>query len=64
MKCEFCSARTRCEACGQELDAVLMQHEGIHTAVVNVPDKTVRLEHDLDMDDLEEILEDAGLFLG
>ena len=64
MKCEFCSARTRCEACGQELDAVLMQHEGIHTAVVNVPDKTVRLEHDLDMDDREEILEDAGLVLG
>lgn len=64
MQCAFCSAKTRCEACGQALDAALMKKDGIHTAVVNVPDKSVRLEHDLDIDDLEEILEDVGLFLG
>lgn len=64
MKCAFCTAKTRCEACGRELDTALMENSGIHTAVVNVPEKTVRLEHELDPDTLEELLEDAGLFLG
>ncbi len=64
MKCTFCTAKIHCEACGRELDAMLMQQDGIQSAVVNVPEKTVRLEHELDPDTVEELLEDVGLFLG
>lgn len=63
MKCAFCTAKNHCESCGCELDEALMAKSGILTAVVNVPEKTVRLEHELDADTLEEILEDVGLFL-
>jgi len=64
MKCAFCTAKNHCESCGQELDQALMGKAGIMTAVVNVPEKTVRLTHELDEDALEETLEDVGLFLG
>lgn len=63
MKCTFCTAKIHCEACGRELDAELMRHDGVRSAVVNVPEKTARLEHELDPDALEELLEDTGLFL-
>jgi len=63
MKCAFCTAKNHCERCGRELDEALMSKSGVLSAVVNVPEKTVRLEHELEEDALEEALEDVGLFL-
>lgn len=64
MKCQFCTAKNHCAACGAELSQALVQKPGIAAAQVNVPDHTARLEHTLDPDTLEDVLDAMGLLVG
>ena len=64
MKCQFCSAKINCERCSDELAERLEGKPGIRSVQVNVPDKKVYLEHDLDLDDLEDTLDELGLLMG
>ena len=64
MKCQFCSAKINCERCSDELAERLAGKPGIRSVQVNVPDKKVYLEHDLDPDDVEDLLDELGLLMG
>lgn len=64
MKCAFCTAKNHCESCGAELSEALEQKGGVTAAYFNLPEKTARIDHTLDPDDLEEILEDMSVLVG
>ena len=64
MNCGFCTAKNHCDACGRELDEALLRKPGIQSARVNVPERTLRLTHCLDPDDLEDLLDATGLLVG
>lgn len=64
MKCPFCTAKNHCDRCGEELNEALVRKSGITAARVNVPDKTALLEHTLDADTLEDVLDGMGLLVG
>lgn len=64
MKCPFCTAKNHCDSCSAELSAALEQKSGIRSACVNIPDKTAKLEHSLDPDGLEDLLDAMGLLVG
>ena len=64
LNCQFCTAKNHCAACGAQLSEALLQKPGVTAAQVNVPDRTVRLEHALDEDSLEDMLDAMGLLVG
>lgn len=64
VKCQFCTAKNHCAACGAELGEALAAKKGVRSAVVNIPDHTARLDHDLDGDELEDMLDAMGLLVG
>ena len=47
----------------EELAAALLRREGISEAAVNIPDRTLRITHSLDEDDLEDLLDGMGLLV-
>lgn len=64
LKCQSCTAKIHCEACGEELAASLSKKQGIYSVLANIPDKSIRVEHDLDIDALEDLLDEQGALLG
>ena len=64
LSCGFCKAKNHCETCGADLAAALLRREGISEAAVNIPDRTLRITHSLDGDDLEDLLDGMGVLLG
>lgn len=63
MNCGFCTAKNHCAACGSELEQSLMGKPGITSAKINIPDHTASIEHTLDDDDLEDLLDGMGLLV-
>ena len=64
MNCGFCTAKNHCESCGAELAQALLEKPGIRAAQLNIPDRSLRITHDLDGDDLEDLLDGMGVLLG
>lgn len=64
LNCGFCTAKNHCAACGGELSAALENRPGIVRAQVNVPDRTLLVEHTLDSEALEDLLDGMGLLVG
>ena len=64
LNCGFCTAKNHCAACGGELAASLLQKPGIEAAEMNIPDRTLRITHTLDSDDLEDLLDGMGVLVG
>lgn len=62
-KCSFCTAKNHCAACGGELSAALTEKPGILAAELDIPKKTLRLEHNMDRDALEDLLDGMGLII-
>lgn len=62
-KCTFCTAKNHCAACGEELAAALIEKPGVLSAEVDIPEKTLRIEHSLDRDILEDVLDGMGLLV-
>ena len=62
-KCSFCTARNHCAACSQELSEALAEKAGVHSAKVDIPEKALRIAHDLDRDALEDMLDGMGLMV-
>ena len=64
MGCQTCQARVHCEECEERLSQMLMRLEGINGAVVQMANKQLAIDRDLDSGTLEETLEDLGIFVG
>ena len=62
--CQTCQARVHCEECEERLSQMLMRLEGINGAVVQMANKQLAIDGDLDSGTLEETLEDLGIFVG
>ena len=64
IKCDFCTAKNHCSACGAELSEALERRPGISRAQVNVSEHTLLIDHSLDEDSLEDLLDGMGLLIG
>lgn len=64
INCDFCTAKNHCAACGAELSESLERKPGIARAQVNLPDRSLLVDHSLSGDDLEDILDGMGLLIG
>jgi len=62
-KCSFCTAKNHCAACGEELSAALAEKPGVRSAEVNIPERTLWIEHSMDRDALEDMLDGMGLMV-
>lgn len=62
--CQACQARVHCEECEERLSQMLMRLEGVNGAVVQMANKQLTIDGDLDSSTLEETLEDLGIFVG
>ena len=63
MNCGFCTAKNHCAACGEELSAALTEKPGVLSAEVDIPEKILRIEHSMDRDMLEDMLDGMGLMV-
>lgn len=63
-KCQSCSSQVNCNTCGRDLTESLLKEAGIRSVYFDMNAKTVSVDTDIDEDELEEILEDNGIFIG
>ena len=64
INCDFCTAKNHCAACGAELSAALEQKPGVSRAHVNIPERSLAVEHALEAGALEDLLDAMGLLVG
>ena len=62
--CQTCTAKIHCEQCADTVTQSLLQISGVTNAEVDMVKKQASVESSLDPDDLDEYLEDLGLFPG
>lgn len=60
LKCQSCTAKIHCEDCAAELAERLLK-DGVK-AVVDIPNRSARIETTMDEDDLLDLLEETGVF--
>ena len=60
-KCGFCTARNHCQACGEELSEALSARPGIREVQIDTKAHTAHITHDMDSDELLDLLEGMGL---
>jgi len=64
LPCEFCVGKNHCETCAAEIAHLLTAQPGVLEAAVDRPAHTLTLTHeDIDLDDLEDAMDAAGVFL-
>ena len=65
LRCQSCTARAYCFRCQAEVEQALLSTHGVQQAAVDMEGKHLRIEVDsLDPLDVEELLEDEGVFAG
>lgn len=62
LKCQSCSGKIHCDQCSREVEEQLLRDPGVQAAQVDLNRHVVRLE--ADPAEAEDILDDAGLFIG
>ena len=60
-KCGFCTAKNHCQACGEELSEALSARPGILEAQIDTKAHTAHIVHQMDLEDLLDLLEGMGL---
>lgn len=60
VKCDFCTAKNHCAACGAELSQALMEKPGVAFAKLVIPDHALEISHSLG-GGLEDMLDGMGL---
>ena len=63
LPCQTCSAKIHCEQCGEDVVAKLRQHGIAGSIDMNMNAKSIAVDTDMDIDDLEILLEDLGLLV-
>lgn len=63
MKCQSCAAKVNCHECDAYLKQDLQTQAGVEEVRANMKQKTVSLETCLSEEEVEEVLEDRGLFI-
>ena len=60
LKCQSCTAKIHCEDCAAEIRERLLK-EGAKAAV-DIPNRSARIETNMDEDDLLDLMEEIGVF--
>ena len=64
LPCQFCVGKNHCKTCAEEIANQLTARPGVLEARVNRPENRLTLIHeDIDLDDLEDAMDAAGVFL-
>lgn len=64
LSCQACSQRVHCDQCQEQIAEMLLRIRGMQSAQINMAAKNMHIEfEDIDADDIEEILENAGVFV-
>ena len=63
MKCQSCAAKVNCRECDAYLTDDLRREQAVEAVEVDMQQKRISLETALDEDEIEEMLEDRGLFI-
>ena len=63
MKCQSCAAKVNCRECDYYLRSDLSREKTVEAVEVDMQRRRISLETALDRDDIEEMLEDRGVFL-
>lgn len=61
-RCQTCKEQVHCAGCEKLLVKQLSEEQGIENVQVNMTAKTLSLDTAIDSDELEEILEDVGIY--
>lgn len=63
VKCGFCTAKNHCAVCAGELSEALCQKPGIEGVALDLLAHTLRVEHCMDQEALEDLLDGMGLMV-
>lgn len=64
LNCQKCEQKTHCNQCAEEIREVLLGTEGVLSAEVAIPPYVMTVAvNGADPDDIEELLEDHGVFV-
>ena len=62
LPCQSCSAKIHCDQCSDLVAASLINMQGVASAAVDMVKKQLTVSGTMDLDELEERLEDLGVF--
>lgn len=63
LACQTCQAKIHCDECEEKIVCALRQKDGIDTVTLSMKTKQALVEGNADLDDVEIMFEDLGLFL-
>ena len=64
LPCQACSAKIHCEQCQNTIAAALLRLNGVRSAQVSIPEKTILITGDgIDEDAVEDAMDAIGVFL-
>ena len=63
LDCQRCSERIHCGDCESRLRDVLLRISGIQSADIQMARKVLSVNTQMDTDEVEEILENLGIFI-
>ena len=63
LDCQKCNERTHCDDCEARLTEVLLRITGIQSADIQMARKHLSVNTEMDADEMEEILENLGIFV-
>lgn len=63
LDCQSCTSRIHCDECEARLSEALLRIRQIYSVDLQMAKKRLTLNTELEQEELEEILEDLGIFL-
>lgn len=64
LSCQACSQRVHCEQCQEQIAEMLLQIKGVQRVEINIVQKAMCIAFEnIDADDIEETLENVGVFV-
>ena len=63
ISCQTCHAKVHCDECEKRLEDAIMRLSGVHGASMQIANKTLLVDGQMDGDALVDALEDIGIFV-
>lgn len=64
LSCQACTQRVHCDQCQTQITEMLMRLRGVQSVEINIVMKTMRVAFEgIRPDEIEEVLENAGIFV-
>ena len=63
ISCQTCHAKVHCDECEKRLEDAIMRLSDVHGASLQIANKTLLVDGQMDEDALVDALEDIGIFV-